>query len=165
MFTPLKHVTCHMSRVTCHMSRVKCFFFVFFTKWWSLSVEGLLSTGPTLSSLCSFTAWKVSVLHCHCHCLFVLLMSHSRVNNFGNFVKSTIYSTFKLYNLKKKYPPPPQKRSILVHTGQDQLVGLISRIFMTGELKHKDPYQIMTFAALRICSTAGVSVVPDGCPL
>ena len=58
-------VACHMSRVMCHMSRVTChmsrffsrffllfFFFSFFqTKWWSLSVEGLLSTGPTPSSL------------------------------------------------------------------------------------------------------------------
>ena len=34
-----------------HMSRVTFFFFFFFrTKWWSLSVEGLLSTGPTPSS-------------------------------------------------------------------------------------------------------------------
>ena len=66
MFTPPKHVTCnvscvtchvsrvtcHVSRVTCHMSRVTChiFFCFFWTKWWSLSVEGLLSTGPTPSS-------------------------------------------------------------------------------------------------------------------
>ena len=59
MFTSPKHVTCHMSRVTCHVSRVTChmsrvtchFFSLFFrTKWWSLSVEGLLSTGPTPSS-------------------------------------------------------------------------------------------------------------------
>ena len=45
--------------VTCHMSHVKIFFFTFFlfflslnflTKWWSQSVEGLLSTGPNPSS-------------------------------------------------------------------------------------------------------------------
>ena len=50
-------VTCHVSHVTCHVSHVMChmsqFFSFFFTKWWSLSVEGLLSTGPTPSSLCS----------------------------------------------------------------------------------------------------------------
>ena len=75
MFTPPKCVTCHMSHDTCHVSRVTChvsrvtfffyflfyfFFFLFFffifyfffylfifflTKWWSLSVEGLSSTG------------------------------------------------------------------------------------------------------------------------
>ena len=40
-----------MSYVTCRVSRVTFFFFFFFlTKWWSLSVEGLLSTGPTPSS-------------------------------------------------------------------------------------------------------------------
>ena len=60
---PMSHVTCHVSHVTCHMSRVTCHvsnvtwhmfcFFLFFflrTKWWSLSVEGLLSAGPTPSS-------------------------------------------------------------------------------------------------------------------
>ena len=56
------HFTCHVSHVTCHVSRVTChnfflFFFSFFfrTKWWSLSVEGLLSTGPTPSSFNSIT--------------------------------------------------------------------------------------------------------------
>ena len=52
----MSRVTCHVSRVTCHMSRVNFFFFYLFiylfiyffffrTKWWSLSVEGLSSTG------------------------------------------------------------------------------------------------------------------------
>ena len=58
------HVSRHMSRVTCHMSRVTChmsqfYLFIFFfsrTKWWSLSVEGLLSTGPTPSS---FINWFI----------------------------------------------------------------------------------------------------------
>ena len=45
----MSHVTCHMSSVTCLMSQflINCFFF---TKLWSQSVEGLLSTGPTPSS-------------------------------------------------------------------------------------------------------------------
>ena len=62
MFTPhhVSHVTCHISRVRCHVSGVTCqvshvrchFFFSFFlTKWWSFLGEGLLSTGPTPSSL------------------------------------------------------------------------------------------------------------------
>ena len=58
----VSHVTCHVSRVPCHMSHVAChvshvmchvshfffiyiYFFCFLTKWWSLSVEGLSSTG------------------------------------------------------------------------------------------------------------------------
>ena len=45
----MSHVMCHMSGVTCHVSHVIIFFF-FRTIWWSLSVEGLLSTGPTPSS-------------------------------------------------------------------------------------------------------------------
>ena len=62
---------CHVSHVTCHVSHVTCFFFVFFfnyyffytfliktriIKWLSLSVEVLLSTGPTPSSLLSITS-------------------------------------------------------------------------------------------------------------
>ena len=51
-------VTCHMSRVKCHLSHVKKKFTFFlslknFTKWWSYSVESLLSTGPTPSSFYS----------------------------------------------------------------------------------------------------------------
>ena len=58
MFTPpnVSRVTCHVSCVTCHVSHVTChmyfYFFIFFlTKCWSLSLEGLLSTGPTPSTL------------------------------------------------------------------------------------------------------------------
>ena len=64
MFTPhhVPCVMCHISCVTCHMSPVTCpisnvtFFSFFFitklcwTRWWSQSVEGLLSTGSTPSS-------------------------------------------------------------------------------------------------------------------
>ena len=48
----VSHVKVHVSHVTCHMSCVTCpiFFCGGGTKWWSLLVEGLLSTGPTLSS-------------------------------------------------------------------------------------------------------------------
>ena len=51
----MSHVTCHMSHVTfrmshvtCHVSHVICH--IFSEKGWNLSVEGLLSTGPTPSS-------------------------------------------------------------------------------------------------------------------
>ena len=45
------HVTCHVSCVTCHVSHVT-FFFFFWAEWWSLSVEGLSSTGlPRLVSI------------------------------------------------------------------------------------------------------------------
>ena len=49
-------VTFHLSCVTCHESHVTCHIFhlIFFwgggTNWWSLFLEGLLSTGPTPSS-------------------------------------------------------------------------------------------------------------------
>ena len=46
----VSRVTCHVSHVTCHMSHFLSFFLFFRTKWWSLSLEGLLSTGPTPSS-------------------------------------------------------------------------------------------------------------------
>ena len=55
MFTPhhVSHITCHMSGVSvrCHLS--------FLTKWWSLSGEGPLSTGPTQSILYLYihTVW------------------------------------------------------------------------------------------------------------
>ena len=49
-------VMCHVSHVTCHVSHVTChyfFYYIFFCliKCWKYSVEGLLSTGPTPSSL------------------------------------------------------------------------------------------------------------------
>ena len=48
----MSHVICHVPCVTCHMSCVTCHMsHFFFTKWWLLLVEGLLSMGPTPSSL------------------------------------------------------------------------------------------------------------------
>ena len=44
----MSRVMCRMSCVLCHVSCVAC---NLFTKCWSYLVEGLLSTGPTLSSL------------------------------------------------------------------------------------------------------------------
>ena len=53
-------VTCHVSHFTCHMLH----FFFFLTMWWSLSVEGLLSTEPWSGSLqwteCS--GWRAEFL-------------------------------------------------------------------------------------------------------
>ena len=52
----VSHFICHMSCVTCHVSHVTCrvsyifFWFCFWTKCWSESEDGLLSTRPTLSS-------------------------------------------------------------------------------------------------------------------
>ena len=63
--------TCHLSPVTCHLSHVKKISFTFFfikkkyiyiyilKNWWSWSVEGLLSTGPTPSSLITFIFIKM----------------------------------------------------------------------------------------------------------
>ena len=59
----VSHVTCHVSHVTCHMSHVTFFLLLFFwTKWWSLLVEGLLSTGPTPSSFVGFISIASLVL-------------------------------------------------------------------------------------------------------
>ena len=54
----VSNVKCQMSNVTLHKSHVRCQVSCvlshlkekFLTKWWSLSIEGLLSTGPTSSS-------------------------------------------------------------------------------------------------------------------
>ena len=50
----LSPVKCNVSRVICHMLHVtcqwSCFFVLFLTKWRSYSLEGLLSTRPTLST-------------------------------------------------------------------------------------------------------------------
>ena len=76
----VSRVTCHMSRVTCHVSHVTCHFFIFFfffffliffffffrTKWWSLSVEGLSSTGLPRLVLESTCCLRATVF-----CLFV----------------------------------------------------------------------------------------------
>ena len=44
-------VTCHMSCVMCHMSRVMCHMSQFFFFDYVVKLIGLLSTGPTPSSL------------------------------------------------------------------------------------------------------------------
>ena len=52
----MSHVTCHMSHVMCHCH----FYFCFMTKWWSLSVKGLLSF---LISLPNQACWnKMTVI-------------------------------------------------------------------------------------------------------
>ena len=45
----MSRVSCYISHVTCHISHYYYYYlFLFFlTTWWSYSVEGLLSTGPT----------------------------------------------------------------------------------------------------------------------
>ena len=66
-----------MSCVMCHMPCVPFDFFIiniifFRTKGWSLSVEGLLSTGPTSSSL-SLTVWS------YVHLIFTLALGKLRL--------------------------------------------------------------------------------------
>ena len=80
----MSRVTCHMSRVTCHMSCVTCQFF-FLIKWWSLSVEGLSSTGlPCLVF----------------HVKMILIIS---ITFFINFINQTqvIYTTPELFDFKQ----------------------------------------------------------------
>ena len=67
------HVTCHMSYVmchmwwlTCHVSHVVKYIYIcifFLTKWWSLSLKGVLSTGPTLSSFFYVNNLKSTFIH------------------------------------------------------------------------------------------------------
>ena len=95
MFTPpnVSQVTCHMSRVTCHVSHVtfcliiiffKFFFiylfiylFFFWTKWWSLSVEGLSSTGlPRLVFVHRHFLYIVRITR-YSGCLWFTLSHHS----------------------------------------------------------------------------------------
>ena len=58
----MSHVTCHKSHVTCHVSHVTCHMSFFWTNWWILWVEGLLSTGPTPSS---FQVFDLKDLNSH----------------------------------------------------------------------------------------------------
>ena len=53
MFTPnhVSHVRCQVTGVRCQVSSVRFFSSFFRTKLWSKSVEGLLSTGLTLSNI------------------------------------------------------------------------------------------------------------------
>ena len=55
--SPPQHFRCHVSHVTCHVSHVLCR-----TKWWSLSVEGLLSKGPTPSSFLTYSTCRQDIL-------------------------------------------------------------------------------------------------------
>ena len=68
----MSHVTCHVSGVMCHLSGVTwqvsglTFFSSYFfqTKWLSQSVEGLLSTGHTSSSVKPDVVVKCCVSYC-----------------------------------------------------------------------------------------------------
>ena len=64
----MSHVTCHVSHVPCHVSHL-----TFFLHWLSLLVEGLLSTGPTLSSFPFDRCYMI--LPCYLHsidiCCFI----------------------------------------------------------------------------------------------
>ena len=102
------HVTCHVSCVTCHVSHVTCqascvtfhmshvifFLLLFRTKWWSLLVEGLLSAGPTLSSLMT----KISYYD---HTKTPCWVQTSGVDRAVTRVKIIHYSgSFLIYSLK-----------------------------------------------------------------
>ena len=53
IFTPhhVSHVMCHMSYVRCHVSHVRCHIYIYIYICFYKVMEGLLSTGTTLSSL------------------------------------------------------------------------------------------------------------------
>ena len=66
-----------MSGVTCQVSRVTFFIYFFLNKGWSQLVEGILSTGPTPSSMLiqklfsamSRTVFFVKSKKIHTHCM------------------------------------------------------------------------------------------------
>ena len=100
-------ITCHVSGVTCHVSHV---FFSSSTKWLSLLVEGLLSTGPTLSSLCkcSFTlnfVLKFLATHLAMHCPNCLIHMDNCINPGGSVmvVERISRLSFKSQNINKKH--------------------------------------------------------------
>ena len=122
----MKCVTCHMSHVTCHMSCVTChsyyyfysIFFLFFqTICWSLSVEGLLSTGPTCLVSSSFEyIFQLWAKLCHqkrkemlCFPLWVNTEKQGRGSDLvGNALIQSKLSLPKLSN----FPPKNKSRAL-----------------------------------------------------
>ena len=78
----VSHVMCHMSHVTCQVSHVTfCCSSFLRTNWWSFSVEGMLSTGPTPSSLISIAPYMLiifSVYNVHSTAIFAFWQVKSR---------------------------------------------------------------------------------------
>ena len=99
----VSHVMCQMSRVRCHMSCVTCYniyiYFLadlfFFTKWWSLSVEGLLSMGPTPSSS---QRWGLAS---RWDCLLASLVTPTNICNLLNNLMAPILKQIKKEVLKE----------------------------------------------------------------
>ena len=98
-------VTCHLSHVICHLTHVKQFFlkhlikkiyinilFKKWTKWQSQSVEGLLPTGPTPSSLMRQYVQYIMLLSCFCsfHTAYRKNLRHTNKDHNG---KLNIFST------------------------------------------------------------------------
>ena len=101
--------TCHVSHFTCLMSHVTCHNFVllfFWTKWWSLSVEGLLSTGPTPSSFVSSEYWKQNITS-------KTIKAKSRIPVF-DFTRS-LQSLMLLFSIVLYPSWPKHKKSLLNH--------------------------------------------------
>ena len=96
----VSRVTCQVSCVTCQVSGVMChvsfFFSLFFlwTKWLGYSVEGLLSTGPTPSSL------YVCLLKDNCHVWFSTWSNFLAANEKGRAWKRSIKNKKHFYNVQ-----------------------------------------------------------------
>ena len=104
--------TCHTSRVTYHVSCVTCpmscktfplYFYFLWTKWFSLLVDGLLSTGPTLSSFITSsssppppTPSTILLILLFLLIFFLFLLQTSGIEYFPlNFTNWGIYVLFK----------------------------------------------------------------------
>ena len=157
MFTPhnVSRVTCHMSRVICHVSQ-----FFFWTKWWSLLVEGLLSTGPTPSSLWDMTFYKLS-------------FKNSRRFEFYSWVSEKIFWSYFLHIMTHFYPWVQMKSIKDFKCGWiipvvDIKKGKNSQFFDEITIKVSPP--IYTFCPLQsnfiyvLCKTVGHNIVLNARP-
>ena len=93
MFAPhyVSHVTCHISGITCYVSGVRCQYcfhsFFFLQKKCSQLVQGLLSMGPSPSSLIAFEEEKPKeYLQC-INFLHVFPLPQLMATNFKHVVK------------------------------------------------------------------------------
>ena len=77
MFTP----------TTCHVSGLMfiCFFSFFQTNWWSSLVEGMLSTGPTLSSFETYIKNIFSYIYLH--------WTHNRCLSLWHIIRQSLYKS------------------------------------------------------------------------
>ena len=89
------HVTCQVSHVSCDVSCVKCQNFSSFSKWWSYSGEGLLSTRPTPS--CYYpSVFNGKILHYRTCNKYIYII--------GSILLSTLFKRFSVSLMNNSTP-------------------------------------------------------------